>query len=343
MAPNPFSEPTANPKPTVAIVGAGISGLICAWTLVEHGFSITVLEKSRGVGGRMSTRRAPYELRFDHGAQYFTARDPRFREYVQAWTNDGIVAPWLGEIVVVENGAVTERKAGTDRFVAVPGMNAIAKHLARGLDVRLQTQVTEITRQGKQWRLSSEEDDVGHFDVAIISAPALQTGKLLKSAPQLADRANAIEMNGCWALMLAFERPLETAFDGAFVHGSPLSWIARNSSKPGRDTAHETWVAHASPEWSEANLESEPASVQPTLIDEFWRATGTQPAEPIYATAHRWRYAIPPTPLPDECLFDEELKIGACGDWCAGPRVEGAFLSGLALAGSIFRSFENEL
>ena len=142
-------------------------------------------------------------------------------------------------------------------------------------------------------------------------------------------------MHSCWAVMVSFDESLELAFDGAFVQESPLSWISRNDSKPGRGGDYESWVLHASPDWSDQCIDVEPDTVLSNLIEAFWRATGSKPRAPSYAVSHRWRYAIPPQPLESRCLFDSRLKIGACGDWCSGPRVEGAFLSGMAMAGRV--------
>lgn len=335
--------PLNDPMPTVAIVGAGISGLMCARTLADHGFSVTVFEKSRGVGGRMSTRRTPEDLRFDHGAQYFTARDERFQRYVKSWIHDGLVASWGGSIVVLSDGQVTGRKRGTDRFVAVPGMNAVCKHLAEGLDIRLQTQVESLDRDAGRWRLSSLEGvELGKYDLAIVSAPAAQTAKLLQTVPSLAIPSGQTEMNGCWALMLAFSTPLDLDFDGAFVHNSAVAWVAKNQSKPGREIGAETWVVHATAEWSESHIEEDASTARELLLSEFWKAIGTTPTEPEHIQAHRWRFAIPSTPLADTCLFDAELQVGACGDWCGGPRVEGAFLSGVSAAGRVMGLLKND-
>ena len=173
------TRPLNHPMPTVAVVGAGISGLICARTLADHGFPVNVFEKSRGVGGRMATRRTEAGFQFDHGAQYFTARDSRFNRYVNSWIDDGIVRPWQGRIVVLENGAVTGVKSGTDRFVAVPRMNAICKHLATDLDLQFQTRIDPIKREGKQWRIADDKGTtLGLFDVAVVSAPAGQTARV---------------------------------------------------------------------------------------------------------------------------------------------------------------------
>ena len=330
------TRPLRDPMPSVAVIGAGISGLMCARTLQDHGCEVTVLEKSRGLGGRMATRRADANLRFDHGAQYFTARDARFQRYVQSWLEDEVVQPWHGRVVVLNGGSIQKEKRETDRFVAVPGMNAICKHLGSELKVRLETRVRSLEREGQQWLLKDEQSELGRFDFTIVSAPAQQTAELLhEAAPQLATRVRDVEMAGCWAVMLAVTSSLGSDFDGAFVHESPLSWIARNSSKPGRDSQPETWVLHASPEWTSANLEESPEAVADQLIEEFWRVTNRAPADLAFRAAHRWRFALPQEPLEHRYLFDRQLQVGACGDWCGGPRVEGAFLSGMATAGRV--------
>ena len=138
-------------------------------------------------------------------------------------------------------------------------------------------------------------------------------------------------MGPCWAVILQFDSPLSFEYDGAFVNGSRLSWIARNNSKPGRSNA-EVWVLHASAEWSATHLERHPDDVAADLTSEFWRLNNHEPRLASKVTCHRWRYAIPRNVLEARFLFDHEIQLGAAGDWCGGPRVEGAFLSGLAVA-----------
>ncbi len=359
------TRPLWDSTPKIAVIGAGISGLICARTLSDHGCDVSVYEKSRGVGGRMSTRRIDDQWSFDHGAQYFTARDQRFKRYVHSWVEDGIVQPWEGRLVVVERGVITADKTGASRYVAVPGMSSLGKHIAADLRVCRETRVAAPTRSGKQWLLCDDRgSELGQFDILVVAVPSTQAATLLSCNPQLANQCNGVKMNGCWALMLAFEESLELDFDGAFVHASPLSWIARNNSKPGRDSHGETWVVHANAEWTEAHIDDSPAQVQQRLLDEFFTAVGKPNVQPIHMDTQRWRYAIPegavgsgsglsqasvisqPSPghstqghsttiKAQHCLFDAEQGIGVCGDWCAGARVEGAFLSGMAISGRI--------
>ena len=144
-------------------------------------------------------------------------------------------------------------------------------------------------------------------------------------------------MRPCWSVMLSFSSRLEIEFDGAFVNGGPLSWIARNNSKPGRG-AEECWVLHASADWSTAHLEDEADDVGPALTNEFWRLFGRGLSSPSHVVSHRWRYAIPQNVLPTRYVFDDELRLGIAGDWCGGPRIEGAFLSGHALGNHLLET-----
>ena len=324
------------PNVRVSLIGAGISGLVCARTLLDQGVLVTIFEKSRGVGGRMATRRTAEGFRFDHGAQYFTVRDERFERYVKAWMQDGIVARWEGRIGTLINGNLQQKQKTTPRYVGVPAMNSICRHLAADLNVEFDTRVAPPELHEGLWRVSDEQGQpMGEFDCVITSAPAPQSAELLVAAPHMQQMAQAITMTGCWAVMVAFDHSLGLPCDGAFVHESPLSWISRNDTKPDRASQPECWVLHASPEWSSQWLERQPHEVLPQLIDAFWQATGVAPRAPCFAASHRWRYAISPEPLENRSLFDSQLGLGACGDWCSGPRVEGAFLSGIVMADKV--------
>ncbi|MDX2437576.1 MAG: FAD-dependent oxidoreductase [Acidobacteriota bacterium] len=320
---------------TVAVIGAGLSGLACARTLADHGVRVRVFDKARGAGGRMSTRRAE-KWQFDHGAQYFTVRDPVFARHVESWRRDGLVASWQGTIAVLDSGNMVIKGDDTERNVGVPGMNAICRHLAADLDTVYENRICALERTGDRWRLTTDPGaDLGLFDAVVISAPAPQAAALLQEvAPNLAARAAFVEMPPCWAVMAVFTGRLQLGFDGAFVHKSPLSWVARNGSKPGRPDG-EAWVLHASPEWSRENLELDRIEAAQRLLEAFAVAAGGLEAAPLHLDAHRWRFALPPDPLAEPCLFDADLRLAACGDWCGGPRVEGAFLSGVAAAGRL--------
>ena len=215
-------------------------------------------------------------------------------------------------------------------------MNAIGKHLADGLDIQLKTEVKSIASTNNQITLKdSSQKILGNFDSLVISAPAAQTAELLSDFPTIGEPISKITMNPCWAVMAEFPKPLGTAWAAAFVHESPISWVARNQTKPGRKSSQEQLVIHANPQWSTDHWNETPEQVSATLLDEFWRATSVALQIPTTAIAHRWKYAIPVNPAKIESYFDAETGIAACGDWANGSRVEGAFLSGMSAAGRI--------
>jgi renalase len=320
---------------SVAVIGGGLSGLICARKLIERQCAVTVFDKGREPGGRMATRQVE-GYQFDHGAQYFSVRNPRFQRDVDAWQLNGLVTEWTGRVCALENGIVSPSDKVLKRYVGVPGMSAIARHLAMNCNLLSGIRVAPIQRDGQQWRLATHTgEDLGGYDVVVVAVPAPQAVELLAEVTSLTPRVASVEMSGCWAVMLGFSQPLELPFDGAFVHDSALSWVARDSSKPGRHKL-DCWVLHGAPGWSEAHGDDNPELVIAQLLDAFHQATSHSAVRnPVFALAHRWRYALPTSPLPEPCLFDSMLRVGVCGDWCAGPRVEGAWLSGVALAEQI--------
>jgi predicted NAD/FAD-dependent oxidoreductase len=170
----------------------------------------------------------------------------------------------------------------------------------------------------------------------IVSLPAPQAADLLGEHP-LAAEVRAVPMTPCWAVLAAFDRRIELDWDGAFVQGSPLSWVARNSSKPGRNCSNDCWVFHASSEWSTAHLDLARDGVKATLLDAFAGIAASSAPNPVHLDAHRWLYSATPGSLDRLAIFDNETGLAICGDWLAGGRVEGAFRSGMDAANRILQ------
>lgn len=320
----------------LAVIGAGLAGLSCAAALQQAGLKVTVCEKSRGAAGRMSTRRGE-DWQCDHGAQYFTARHPHFRAVVERWVRAGVAATWAPRLQVLGGSLARVPDGSLERFVGVPAMTAPARHLAEGLSLVTQTTVTQVQRAGDRWQLLTAERGwlVDHFDTVLLATPAPQAAALLRQpAPELAARAGSANMRGGWALMLRFAAPVELPFDGAFVNEGPLRWIARDNSKPGRG-GRETWLLHATAEWSEAHLEQNANEIAASLLPAFSDLGGPTPQA---WTAHRWRYADTERPLDTGCAWAPDVGLGLCGDWLNGGKVEGAWLSGWALAQRVLQS-----
>ena len=335
----------------IAIVGAGMAAITCARTLVQAGHRVTVIEKSHTVGGRMSTRNSPFGT-FDHGAQYFTVRDPRFALALQ--TTPKISKAWSANTVRVldERGMVAAAAlpARESHFVPSPGMSALVKEWAKplALNIELKTRVTHMEADAlnpKQWQLRTEGDnDSAHvysgFDAVVLAIPSPQAQALLatcKKGAALAKKIEKVEVAPCWTLMLAFPQAMQPdmytlgpQWNAARSTHHRVAWLARESSKPGRGKI-ERWTVQASAEWSQEHLNDDPKRIQAKLQKAFTEITGIR-AVPAHVDSQRWLYAKTTKPLGKSHLWDAKSGLGLCGDWCLGHRVEDAFVSGLELA-----------
>ena len=312
----------------IAIIGAGIAGLSAANALHKAGHAIQLFDKSRGSGGRMSSKRSDVGV-LDLGAQYFTARDRRFVDEVQQWQAEGWAAEWEPHLYHYKNGLLSPSPDEQTRWVGTPRMSAITRGLLGHLPVSFSCQITDLIRGEKRWHLlDAEGEEHGPFSHVIIATPAPQATSLLASAPKLASAAAGVKMEPAWAVALAFESPLDTPMEGCFVQGSPLDWLARNRSKPGRDSQPDTWVLHATSAWSKQNLDLPNESVIEHLHGAFAELMHFPTPAPIFSLAHRWLYARPAAAHEWGALADSDLGLYACGDWCLSGRVEGAWLSG---------------
>ena len=358
---------------SIGIIGAGISGLSCAKTLEKAGYSVEVFDKGRGLSGRMATRRDDLS-QFDHGAQYFTVKNTDFKQEVDRWIGAGVAKVWSPKISDLGNSEAeenignlkhfskgvgvgikqlkssilsifgNERHANhTERFVGTPKMTTPAAFVSRGLSIKTQTTIESIfirPQSYPRWSLKSKESGViqNNFNIIVTAIPAPQATELLKdNSLKLTKIAQGVKMSGSWAIMLNFEEKIDLKFDAAFVNSGPLRWIARNSSKPERGTA-ETWVLHATSEWSESHLDISKEEAAKILVEEFILLGGSIPAQ---SQAHLWRYAEATPPLDTTFAWDEEKNLGICADWLNNGRVEGAWLSGRRLAEHIIESLKD--
>ncbi len=336
------NRPGYKSSPRIAVIGAGLAGLLCARTLADHGLAVTCFEKSGRPSGRAATRRLEASCLADHGAQYFTIRDKRLESLVDSWIDDGHVAPWLGRIVEVRAPGEFRDTTAHARYVGSPSMNALGQHLATDLTVHYQTRVTGVANlesDSGRYQLRDEAGNaLGEFDVVVWNCPPPQVAAFAPACTW-AGRLSEVEMLPCWAVIVAFEEKWSVPFDGAFVNEGALSWIARDSSKPqrdqSRDGASDVWVLHSSVEYAKSKLDVASENVMADLMSELQRVAACSTPTPRSMQSHRWLYARPQQALPESALWDPASGFGACGDWCGGPRVEGAMLSGIAMAGKV--------
>lgn len=338
------SMPNTTKMKRIAVIGAGLSGLIAARDLTAKGFSVTLFDKSRGVGGRLSTRYAEaYE--FDHGAQYFTTRDEAFESLVKTAEAAGAVAPWPGRALYLKTGLLTADTGGA-RWVGTPRMNNFAKYLANGLDIALNHRVKTLQKSSDgTWSLFFEstekgkiQDRSGYHAIICTAPPAQATALLPQSFSEYATLSEA-RMDACFALMIGLDKVVDLGWDSLRVSDLPVAWLAMNASKPGRDKTKTTLMVHSAPNWSNENVDTDRAEIQSIMTDITTALTRLDLSDPAYVTLHRWLYASVNQSPERPCLVDDTQNLVACGDWCLGGRVEGAGLSGKAAAKAVTEMF----
>lgn len=321
------------PRPRAIVIGAGISGLVAASGLASRGSLVTVLDKGRAPGGRASTR-VHAEGRFDHGAQSFTARGEAFAREALAWRARGLVVPFVGEVRGAPDDATNPA-----RYVLPAGMGALARHLAEGLDVRVDTTVETVSRDGDVWRVRGKGPGSTavslESDVLVLAVPPEQARALLAPVPFSGkDQLARAESTPCWALLAVFART-HVPEVALYRPDVTFAWACHDARKRGEtptsDLAGETWIFHASPSFTRENLEKSADEIVSLLAPRATELVRSE-APPSFVRAHRWRYGFAGVPLGVEALVDDSLRLAVCGDYCLGARIEDAFTSGRAAA-----------
>lgn len=342
-------------KKNIAIIGAGVSGITCARTLMKAGHSVTVFEKRAAAGGRMSSSHSNYGT-FDTGVQYFTAIDKRFQTLVEysLELNPDICKKWSASNPRLLNSTgridIDQMPSPYIHWVSSPDMSALPKMWAEEIEnihyscraIRVERDMTE---HGEQWYLveqSRMHSEIRHggFDLMVLAMPAPQALELLRDVTlpaTMSRQLKKVSFKPCWTLLLAYPQAgqsglhaLGPQWNAARSTHHRIGWLCRESSKPAREPI-ERWTVQANLDWSNEHFIDDPLRVRDKLQRVFTEVTGIR-TQPAYADVVRWRYAEADKPFGKSHMLDAELQLGICGDWCLGRRVEDAFVSGLELA-----------
>lgn len=304
------------------IVGAGMAGLLAAADLQEKGVNALLVEKSRGVGGRLATRRIGAAF-FDHGAQFITARTPRWQALLSRWQAQGIATVWY-------RGDEDEHP----RWRGLPTMTAIPKQLAQRLNVRLETKLTCLQEATTGWRAVFEQGEPVFARAVLLTAPVPQSLAILHAGqvhiePSLHAQLEAIEYEPCLAVMALLDRASRLPVPGFLrpQHGN-IAWLADNHIKGISPVPAIT--LHATPLFSRTHWEADRQETGKQLLEEAAPWLGAAVTE---FQVHGWRYARPLKEATQPCIIlREDPPLLLAGDAFGGARVEGAALSGWAAA-----------
>lgn len=312
----------------VAIIGCGVAGLSAAHELQRHNIDVKLYDKSRGVGGRMSTRYADL-WEFDHGAQFFTVQDEGFRTAIDDAISAGVVAPWDAKAIYLKEGELSDDQ-GRKRFVGKPRMNSLAKYWSQGLDVALERHVTSVFKSDK-WALIFEDGSIVEgFDGVISTLPPAQAKNILPDNFGGAQSVLSSKMHVCFCVMVGLDAPIDLGWDTLRVKDLPIDWISINNTKPGRSESMGTVVIHSESAWSDTHAGANQEWVKDVMLESASALMGISLARQPHVALHRWLYASSKSSPDVPCIGENGFVVA--GDWCLGGRVQSAWMSGRAAA-----------
>ncbi|WP_306602278.1 NAD(P)/FAD-dependent oxidoreductase [Geothrix sp. 21YS21S-2] len=342
------SSPSRAPSPFLEtiVVGAGVAGLSCAGALKRAGREVLVLERAHGVGGRCATRRFDGQP-VDFGPLFAHGHHPGFLQALREVDADPI-RDWPRR---VEGGGPPCQPGALEptvrRIAFAQGMKAFPRHLAKGLEIHLETRVTAIRAVEGGFEVTAGEGAPLRCRDLVLALALEQSRRLLGTLepfPQAAGLQALLGLFGsvpCLAVMAgyALDAPAP-AWDVLYPEASEvLQLVALDSSK--REAPRfRTFVAQARPKWSRQRLEAPLDQWGRELLDEAALHLGPWAAAPLWSYPHRWRYArLGPTSELAEPLridFPGGARLGLAGDvFSPGGGLQAAWLSGTRLAGRL--------
>ncbi len=322
----------------IAIIGSGISGLSLACKL-NNKYSLTIFEKSRTVSGRLATKKVQ-NYYFDHGAQYFTAKNKDFIDFLKPLIEDEIIKPWdarFSEFIGPNPIRSVKWDKNYPHYVGVPNMNSIGKYIARNFEIRLNTKVNKVifNDKKKNWHILDEKNiSQGQFEWIVFTQPPLQTLDIIANDFKFLNNIKNTEMLPCYSLMLGYKEKINLDFDAALVREADISWISINSSKPLKNDKF-SLVIHSTNKWAKDNIEKNNQEVDEYLFEQTSKIINRDLSNTTVRKIHKWRFANIVQQSKIEPFVDYDKKIAVCGDWCIQGRVEAGFLSGFNLANSL--------
>jgi len=343
----------------VAVIGAGMAGLSCAKQLRLAGYSVVVVEKSRGVGGRVATRRVN-ATRADHGTRYLEPQGDAVHGLIDVLLDRHLLKLWTDTVGEFRQGEISS--IPTSCYVAPAGMNAVGKYLAEDLDIWYGRRVQAMSATDQQlWQLSLEvtADNLEYpqaliAKAVVVAIPAPQALMFLNSAmgfsPEFLDKLRSIEYDPCITVMAGYPAEREQDLSNlnpqwksvSFPDDSDLAWIGLDSSKRS-ESQQPVFVVHSSANFAERYLESTDLdTVGQELLDRTSEHLIPWLKEPEWLRVHRWRYAFCRNPLLRSCLAAKgTLPLVCAGDFCGEGQIEGALRSGLAAANWVNSQLDN--
>lgn len=315
----------------IAVIGAGASGLMLARNLTGCA-EVHLYEASESVGGRLATKMSPQGAYFDSGAQFFVAKESDFQSFLKPFIEEGSLGIWQGRFAEINIDRVVCQRNWTEHFphyVGVPSMRDWCQSMANGLSIKLNHEVRALERDASQsWSLhTSTRSAEGPFDVVLLAVTLERARMLLPKSVCFIEALESYQMEACFSLSMRFPESMCFDWEAALIRGNLMSWVSVDSSKPGRSGSNQV-VMLSTNAFANQHKNEDPQWVKETLLSALRSVLKWETHQaPIDVVLNFWPEANAGLQKGPSSLWDPDMRIGACGDWCIQGTVRAAYES----------------
>ena len=314
------------------IIGSGVSGSTIAYLLSKK-YSVHILDKARGPGGRASNKRFKQNLSFDHGVQYISPKSKEFLNFIKTLCKKKEAKIWTGNHL----DFTFEKKEISEKFIGKKGNNFISKFYTKKIKKSFQSSVKTIFNNKYFWEIRLDNGENIQAKSIILTCPFPQSKKIADKYLEKKISNLKINMEPNITTMLAFKNQKTVPVSSIKFNDDILTWAANENSKNRFNSSNSLWTLQSSIGWARKNINHYKKSkkAENTLISKFLKFTGYKKNKIIFKKTHGWKYSYNLNGSPLKSYWNKKLRLGLCADWFIGPKVENAWLSAKDLAKKI--------
>ena len=314
------------------IIGSGVSGSTIAYLLSKK-YSVHILDKARGPGGRASNKRFKQNLSFDHGVQYISPKSKEFLKFIKTLCKKKEAKIWTGNHL----DFTFEKKDISEKFIGVKGNNFISKYYTKKIKISFQSTVKTILNNKYFWEIRLDNGKTIQAKSIILTCPFPQLKKIAGKYLEKKISNLKINMEPNITTMLAFKNQKTVSVSSIKFNDDILTWAAFENSKNRFNSSNSLWTLQSSIGWARKNINHYKKSkkAENTLVSKFLNFTGYKKNNIIFKKTHGWKYSYNLNGSPLKSYWNKKLRLGLCADWFIGPKVENAWLSANDLAKKI--------
>ena len=222
------------------VLGSGISGSTIA-NLLSKKYSVEIIDKANGIGGRASNKKLNKLVSFDHGLQYFSPKSINYQKYLNGFIKKGVLKFWGGNHIDL----TFERKYNKKKIIGVKGNNDLNKYLLKKIKKTLNEEVINIKFTNNHWEIVGNKRKFKARNI-IVTFPFDQTKKLVKKYLKGSFLKLKVKMTPNLTVLLSQKTKQSVPISSIKLNNSLVSWISNENSKKRFTKKESYWTIQTS-------------------------------------------------------------------------------------------------